>query len=113
MAKKKAKIPYKDCLFPILEAEGIDIPAHEHKFAKESHKRQWRFDFAWLDKMIALEVEGGVWISGRHNRGSGFVKDMEKYNTACLLGWRIIRCTPKELYNGEVVEKWLKKILKK
>ena len=59
--------------------------------------RKFRFDFAWPDYRIALEVEGSVWTQGRHTRGSGFVKDMEKYNEAACLGWRIIRCTPDQV----------------
>lgn len=55
--------------------------------------RLWRFDFAIMPQKIALEAEGGVWIGGRHNRGSGFVKDIEKYNAAVLDGWRILRYT--------------------
>lgn len=55
--------------------------------------RKWRFDLAWPDSMVALEIEGAVWVQGRHTRGSGFAKDMEKYNAAALLGWRVLRTT--------------------
>ena len=27
---------------------------------------------------IAVELNGGVWIRGRHNRGRGYIGDMEK-----------------------------------
>jgi hypothetical protein len=63
----------------------------EYSFHK---KRKWRFDFANIKHKIAVEIEGGVWTGGRHTRGSGFLKDMEKYNTATSLGWKIIRVTP-------------------
>lgn len=63
----------------------------EHKF---HNKRRWRFDFAHPIHMIAVEIEGGVWIKGRHTRGSGFVKDMEKYNSAEVSGWTVLRFTP-------------------
>lgn len=53
--------------------------------------RRWRFDFAWHDRMIAAEVEGGIFIRGRHASPAGFIKDAEKYNTAALLGWRVFR----------------------
>lgn len=69
---------------------GIDPPRREYKF---HDGRRWRFDFAWPDHMIAIEVEGGIWKNGRHNRGSGFEKDAEKYNWAVLGGWRVIRVT--------------------
>ena len=55
--------------------------------------RKWRFDYAIPSHLIALEVEGGVWTGGRHIRASGFLGDMEKYNNAALLGWRVFRTT--------------------
>jgi len=63
----------------------------EHKFHPE-HK--WRFDFAVPTAMLALEIEGGIWIRGRHSRGAGMIVDMAKYNTATSLGWKLIRVTP-------------------
>lgn len=60
--------------------------------------RRWRFDYAIPEHKIALEVEGGVWTGGRHIRGSGFLGDMEKYNAAATMGWRLLRCTPKTLH---------------
>lgn len=59
--------------------------------------RRWRFDYAIPEHKIALEVEGGVWSGGRHIRGSGFLGDMEKYNVATLMGWRVFRTTPDDL----------------
>jgi very-short-patch-repair endonuclease len=56
--------------------------------------RQWRFDYAIPELKIAIEIEGGVWTRGRHNRGTGFIKDMEKYNAAASLGWLLLRFTP-------------------
>lgn len=61
-------------------------------------KRLWRFDYAIPLHKIALEVEGGVWTGGRHTSPKGFLGDMEKYNTATLMGWRVFRTTPDELY---------------
>jgi len=63
--------------------------------------RQWRFDYAIPAYKIAIEIEGGVWINGRHTRGYGAVKDMEKYNQAVLLGWRLLRFTPQQFNNGD------------
>lgn len=76
---------------------GIVIPEYEYRFHPS---RKWRFDCAWREHMIALEIEGGIWSQGRHTRGAGFLGDMEKYNAAVLLGWRVIRTTPQTLVDG-------------
>ncbi len=71
-----------------LRAAGIAGYVTEHRFCPG---RKWAFDLAWLPERLAVEVEGGVWTGGRHTRGSGFVKDCEKYNTATMDGWRVLR----------------------
>lgn len=66
----------------------------EHKFHPT---RKWRFDYALPEHKIAVEVEGGVWTGGRHTSPKGFLNDMEKYNTATIMGWRVLRTVPDEL----------------
>jgi very-short-patch-repair endonuclease len=73
--------------------------------------RKWRFDFAWPAHMLAVEIEGGGWVYGRHNRPQGQVKDFEKHNTAVELGWRVLRFTGSQIEDGSalaVVERVLK-----
>jgi len=65
-------------------------PEREYRFAPP---RRFRFDFAWPDKLIAVELEGGVWSRGRHVRGKGYESDCEKYNLAQSLGWSVYRFT--------------------
>jgi len=67
-------------------------------------KRKWRFDYAIPEHKIALEVEGGVYIQGRHTRPAGFLGDMQKYNIATLMGWRVFRTTPDSLYGSATLE---------
>ena len=69
----------------------------EHKFASD---RKWRMDYAHLGLLISIEVEGGIWTGGRHTRGSGFLKDMEKYSEAAILGWCVLRITPDMIKKG-------------
>jgi very-short-patch-repair endonuclease len=75
----------------------IPAPVREHRFDRG---RMWRFDFAYPAMRIAVEIEGGLFIGGRHSRGAGMLKDMEKYNEATLLGWRVLRVTPEQVRNG-------------
>ena len=66
--------------------------------------RRWKFDFAIPEKSIAIEVEGGVYSSGRHTRGSGFRKDTEKYNTATAMGWRVLRFATNDLMKSQTLD---------
>lgn len=66
--------------------------------------RQWRFDYAIPDLRIAIEIDGGIWINGRHNRASGYLGDMEKFNTAATLGWVVLKFTPQEQFSQKTLE---------
>ena len=82
--------------FPTLcVAAGLPPPVAEHRFHPV---RRWRFDFAWPEKRLAVEVEGGVFVQGRHARGAGIRADIEKYNAAVLMGWRVLRYLPEQLH---------------
>ena len=80
---------------------GLPEPTREYKFHAT---RRWRFDYAWPDRMVALEVEGGTWSRGRHVRGAGFRKDCEKYNAATVSGWRVLRVTGEMVNDLSAVE---------
>lgn len=76
------------------------VPAGELVFAPP---RRWRFDLAWPDRLLAVEVDGGVWTQGRHTRGAGFVADCEKLNRAVVLGWRVLRFPGPHIKNGAAI----------
>jgi len=68
-----------------------------HNFVREwkfHPVRRWRFDFADPTILLAIEIDGGTWVQGRHNTGAGYAKDAEKYNEAIRLGWAVLRFTP-------------------
>lgn len=65
---------------------GVPMPVAEHRF---DAVRKWRFDFAWTDKRLAIEINGGGG-RGRHNTVMGATKDAEKTNAAILQGWRVL-----------------------
>ncbi|MFN4294959.1 MAG: hypothetical protein ACK4JD_12600 [Thermoflexales bacterium] len=72
----------------------IESPLAEYRFHPT---RKWRFDFAWPSRLLALEVQGGLWVYGRHNRAASYLRDAEKFNAAAVLGWRILLLTPQQL----------------
>ena len=93
----------EDTLLNQMRLMGVPEPEREYRFAAEALGRQWRFDFAWPDKMLAVEAEGGTWARGRHVRGGGFERDCEKYNAAAMLGWRVLRYTSSMIDDGRAM----------
>lgn len=83
-----------------MKAVGLE-PETEYKFHP---KRRWRSDFAFPDKKLLVEYEGGIYANGRHTRGKGFENDCEKYNNAALLGYTVLRFTQKPVKSGEALQ---------
>lgn len=79
-------------------ANAEQNPVAEYRFHPS---RKWRFDFAFPDHKLAVEIEGNAWHvngGGRHMQDS----DMEKYNAAASLGWRVFRFSPGMLKRNPV-----------
>jgi len=73
--------------------KGPDLE-REYRFHQE---RRWRADFAHVGARVLIEIEGGIWVNGRHNRAAGFNADLEKYLAAGLAGWRVFRFGPDQI----------------
>ena len=87
--------------------QGLPAPIAEYRFHPI---RKWRFDWAFPDAKVALEIHGGTWIQGKHSRGVGQRVDFCKWSHAAALGWRIIHVVPEQLESTQSLE-WLKECL--
>lgn len=87
---------------------------------KEEHyfhtRRKWRFDFAWPELKIAVEIHGGTYVpkhqlderrqgAGAHSRGAHQRRDFEKWSEAAILGWRVLHGDTKDVRKSSLVEK--------
>src|SRR5262245_30655568 len=103
VAKKRDAADPKSLFGSVLAAyckqKQFPAPKPEHQF---HDSRNWLFDFAWPDQLVALEIEGGTRLAGggRHNRANGYANDCEKYTEAALLGWKVIRVTWEQVNSG-------------
>src|ERR1700677_1074042 len=91
------------------ETLPIGRPVPEFRF---SPRRLWKFDFAWQLQRIALEVEGGMFGTGKpcplcgrrgvagHSSIERIKTDKDKYNAANLAGWMVLRCFPEDIASG-------------
>jgi very-short-patch-repair endonuclease len=103
-----------------LEQAGIPFE-REYRFASP---RRWRADFRVQGhrstvgpigfynaiEYVLIEIDGGGFVAGRHTRGTGFEKDAEKASAAAILGYRVIRCTPKHVDDGSCLS-WIRQAL--
>lgn len=64
-----------------------------------SLEREYRFDAAFIDKLVYVELHGGGFSGGRHNREYGMVDDFTKYNLAVTMGWRGVYATSSMIDN--------------
>jgi len=87
-----------------IKAHGLPEPNEQYHFAAEL-KRKFRADFAWPKFLLLCEVHGAVWQrgGGGHSHPTGILKDIERYQIACLLGWHVAPVTTDQVNNGEAI----------
>ena len=84
-----------------IKALGLPEPVREYRAIAG---RKFRFDFAWLEQRLLVEVNGGTYTQGAHSTGRGIARDYEKANLAVLHGWRVLTFDGKAIKSGEAVE---------
>jgi hypothetical protein len=75
-------------------AHDLPLPITEFVFHPT---RRWRFDYCFVDQRLAVEVQGGLFVAGRHSRGAALLGEHEKLNAAAVLGYRVLYVVPKAL----------------
>lgn len=69
--------------------EHAVILEEEYRFHPE---RKYRFDWCVPSLKIAIEYEGGIFMQkSGHSNFKGQNRDIDKYNSAQVLGWKVIR----------------------
>ncbi len=86
--------------------DGKPTYVREYKFAKKEMDREWRFDFAFVEQRVGIEIDGGTHRGGRHVRGKGYQSDCNKLNAAVCLNWAVLRYTSDDIMNrgADVIE---------
>ena len=112
-AKAKSKRDAAEDLFAFqCRARKLPAPVRQYRFA-QSIGREWRFDFAFVDEIVAVEIEGLVVerlksgrqvVGGRHATIDGWREDSVKYANAALLGWQYVRFEQSQVKAGVAVD---------
>lgn len=90
--------PLERALDADLALFGVVAPQRDEEYGivdLEGKPRRFRFDRAWRDLMLAVEVQGGTWSRGAHGRPSNLERDAWKFALAALNGWTVIPVTSK------------------
>jgi len=74
--------------------EYLPTPVKEYKFHET---RGWRFDLAWVEEKVAVELQGGNYKNGRHTRAVPLHGEYDKLNAAALGGWAVLLFDTKHL----------------
>lgn len=97
------KIPRAPDKYPAMLAQQLAVqnpamprPVLEHVFHEG---RKFRFDLAWPDRRLAVEVDGSV-----HRIRERFDSDIEKYQLAFLGGWRVLRVSTLQVRKNEACQ---------
>ena len=85
----------------LLDVNFIPRPEREFRFHPV---RKFKFDYAFKEYKVALELEGGVFTKQAHGSVTGVLRDIEKYSLAASLGWRIVRCIPSKLNTSKTIQ---------
>lgn len=84
----------------------------ELRFAKAAMGKQWRFDFAWRDYKLAVEIQGvvvrkiagKVYTMGGHADVQGMRNDHAKHNAAIVLGWSVLQFMQDDIKPKRAIE---------
>lgn len=84
-----------------LERHGLPLGDGQYRFVPG---RLYRFDRAWPAHLVAVEIQGGLWVNGAHSRGSGVERDCVKLSIAAAMGWRVLPISKAMIEDGQAVD---------
>lgn len=96
-----------ELLDQVRQLDLVPEPETQYRF---NQFRKWTFDLCWVPEMIAVEIDGGIWLKTEDGRSAGhanpkrFISDIEKLNEAALAGWLVLRFTPQMVRDGTARE---------
>jgi very-short-patch-repair endonuclease len=63
------------------------LPEPKEQFMLPESARKYRWDFAWPQYRLVVEVNGGIWVPSEHSTGTGIKRDYDKNNEGELCGY--------------------------
>lgn len=94
----------EDALCAALDSAGLKGYQRQYPFAKALGRR-YQADVAYLSERLLVEVDGQV-----HSIKDKRERDCARDSIAAILGWRIVRATPKQVREGLAAD-WVRAAL--
>lgn len=99
-SSRSRAIPTEDLADALLrQILAVRLPEPQREY-RPFPDRRFRIDLAWVDRLMAVECDGGEWNHGRHGRGAGMASDCEKQNRLMLEGWACLRFVGSQIRSG-------------
>lgn len=123
MEKKIKTVKQKVEKYPAFIAACLDLglpmpqcECNEGELLFADPHRDWRTDYYFYNEYngmkLAVEIEGGIYKNGAHNRASGFLKNVQKYNSYAMLGYTLLRFTTQQAQEQPIIcARWIKATL--
>lgn len=84
-------------------AERVGSAPGMRQRLKKYGLKDWRFDFAWREHKVAVELNGGNYVQGRHSNATQLTGEYQKINKAQQLGWVVLIFDRKLVESGEAL----------
>jgi very-short-patch-repair endonuclease len=84
-----------------LQLAGLPAPLLDD--FEHNPERKWRWDIAFPEQRLLVDVSGGNWKEGKHVRGKGYEADCAKWNDAVIHGYRVLIFTTDQVASGEAL----------
>lgn len=115
-AAKRGPSPGELALRRQIDERGLPTPVFEFQAIPE---RAYRFDVAFPEQRLLVEVQGGVWRApsanggrGAHSSGAGITRDCEKASLAVSLGWAVMAVTTEQVTKKHAID-WIELALRR
>lgn len=90
---------------------NLPPPLRQYPVKNPETNRFWRIDFSWPEWRLAVEIQGGSFVGGRHNSAVGQARDYAKHNHLTANGWRVLYFSTPMLRSVEDVVEIVAEIL--
>src|SRR6266567_1586530 len=82
------------------QLKHLGAPVFEVEYRFNTPDTDHRWDIAFTEEKLAVEVNGGIWIQGAHAHPTTIIRNMKKGNLGALRGWRVLAFEPREVKTG-------------